>query len=102
VQSDEFSRCPATLPRNEYLQLMGEVCYEFAINHEFYWDQAQARCAKNGGNLVTINTPAIQQFLVDALEFLQFDKHGVWIGLNDRKTEGSFEWSTGQMMTSDG
>ena len=58
------------------------------------WDVAQAEAESLGGNLVTINDAAEQQWLEDT-----FGGVRRWIGFNDRATEGDFEWTSGQPVT---
>ena len=46
------------------------------------------------GHLVTVNSPAEQDFLATT-----FPLWGAWIGLSDSRSEGSFEWVTGEPVT---
>lgn len=70
------------------------------------WDEAQLNAVKLGGNLVTINDAAENDFLVKNLQWKSpinpragaygYDRSvAYWIGLNDRKTEGRLEWIDG-------
>ncbi|MDD1457444.1 hypothetical protein MEN95_21380, partial [Dolichospermum sp. ST_sed7] len=54
------------------------------------WTDAQAQAQALGGNLVTINDPTENQFLVNA-----FGSEYFWIGLNDAAQEGKFVWVNG-------
>ena len=58
------------------------------------WEQAQAEAESYGGNLVTINDAAEQQWL-------QTNFAGVkpWIGLTDNITEGDWQWVSGEALT---
>ena len=56
------------------------------------WEQAQAAAASLGGNLVTINDSAEEDWLRDNFS----DAELLWIGFNDVETEGQFQWSSGQ------
>jgi Ca2+-binding RTX toxin-like protein len=55
------------------------------------WTNAQAQGEALGGNLVTINDPTENQFLVTA-----FGSENFWIGLNDVAAEGNFAWVNGE------
>ncbi|XP_053186721.1 macrophage mannose receptor 1-like [Scomber japonicus] len=55
------------------------------------WSDAQTECRKEGGNLVSIGNVEDQSFLISQLGYAPTDE--LWIGLNDRKTEGLFDWS---------
>ena len=74
----------------------------FAYNGKFYllsnaatWKQAQAQAVSLGGNLVTVNDAAENQFLVNTFG----GKEGLWIGLTDEVTEGTFKWANGEAVT---
>uniref|UniRef100_A0A8C6L8C7 Mannose receptor, C type 1b n=1 Tax=Nothobranchius furzeri TaxID=105023 RepID=A0A8C6L8C7_NOTFU len=55
------------------------------------WPDAQRECRKDGGDLVTINNVEDQSFVISQLGYASGDE--LWIGLNDRRTEGLFDWS---------
>ena len=59
------------------------------------WEQAQAEAASLGGNLVTINDKAEEDWLRENFS----DIEPLWIGFNDAETEGQFQWSSGQPVT---
>jgi Ca2+-binding RTX toxin-like protein len=74
----------------------------FTYNGKFYflsnagsWTQAQAQAVTLGGNLVTVNDAAENQFLVNTFG----GKEGLWIGLTDEVTEGTFKWANGEAVT---
>ncbi|XP_042352885.1 macrophage mannose receptor 1-like isoform X2 [Plectropomus leopardus] len=54
------------------------------------WSDAQQECRNEGGDLVSIHNVEEQSFVVSQLGYTSTDE--LWIGLNDRKTEGLFEW----------
>jgi glucose/arabinose dehydrogenase len=56
------------------------------------WQQAEAEAVSLGGHLVTINDLAEQRWLASTFN----DGQKLWIGLNDRTTEGQFQWTSGQ------
>ncbi|KAM7400356.1 hypothetical protein PAMA_004850 [Pampus argenteus] len=55
------------------------------------WTNAQRECRKEGGDLVSIRNLEDQSFVISQLGYASTDE--LWIGLNDRSTEGLFEWS---------
>ncbi len=57
------------------------------------WDDAEAFCRGLGGHLVTISDAAENE-AVHAM-MLTNEAH-IWMGGNDRETEGSFYWITGE------
>ncbi|KAJ3595076.1 hypothetical protein NHX12_004381 [Muraenolepis orangiensis] len=54
------------------------------------WSAAQAECAKDGGALASMSHIEDKSFVVSQLGYVRTDE--LWIGLNDRKTEGLFDW----------
>lgn len=59
------------------------------------WTGAQQQAVNAGGNLVTINDAAEQNWLSSVFGSLG----PLWIGLTDVANEGSFEWASGQALT---
>ncbi|KAK2822606.1 hypothetical protein Q5P01_022671 [Channa striata] len=55
------------------------------------WSDAQQTCRKEGGDLVSIHNVEDQSFVISQLGYKSTDE--LWIGLNDKKTEGLFDWS---------
>ncbi|XP_053293421.1 macrophage mannose receptor 1 [Pleuronectes platessa] len=55
------------------------------------WSDAQRECRKERGDLVSIRNVEDQSFVISQLGFASDDE--LWIGLNDRTTEGLFDWS---------
>lgn len=70
----------------------GESCYLIASELEG-WIGARDACREWGGDLVKIETIAEEQFLTMRIDF------DVWIGANDRDTEGAYEWADGEPVT---
>jgi Ca2+-binding RTX toxin-like protein len=73
----------------------------FSYNGKLYllsnagtWTQAQAQAVSLGGNLVTVNNEAENQFLVDT-----FGEEQLWIGLTDQVVEEQFKWINGEAVT---
>lgn len=58
------------------------------------WTASQAFALTLGGNLVTINDAAENQWV-----FNMWGDHFLWIGLNDIQNEGTFVWVSGEALT---
>uniref|UniRef100_A0A8D0CMM9 Mannose receptor, C type 1b n=1 Tax=Sander lucioperca TaxID=283035 RepID=A0A8D0CMM9_SANLU len=54
------------------------------------WDDAQRECRNEGGDLVSIHNVEDQSFVISQLGYTSTDE--LWIGLNDKKMEGLFDW----------
>ncbi|KAM9322716.1 macrophage mannose receptor 1-like isoform 2-T2 [Pholidichthys leucotaenia] len=54
------------------------------------WSEAQSACRKEGGDLASIHNVEEQSFVVSQLGYASRDE--LWIGLNDKKKEGLFDW----------
>ena len=65
------------------------------IDDTLPWQEAKAICEEMGGYLVTINSPAEQEFLTELVQ--SGTKKNVWIG-GDETGTGKFCWSTGEAM----
>ena len=70
------------------------------------WLTANTNAKSLGGELVTLNSLAEEQFVWDTFGFLlptyvdaSNPNGGFWTGLNDVTTEGLFVWSSGQTLT---
>ncbi|MCO5799245.1 MAG: hypothetical protein HEQ29_21695 [Dolichospermum sp. LBC05a] len=59
------------------------------------WQEAQAQAQSLGGNLVTINNQAEQDWLVSTFG----GNEQLWIGLTDEVIEGQFKWTSGETST---
>ncbi|XP_070700691.1 macrophage mannose receptor 1-like [Pempheris klunzingeri] len=55
------------------------------------WTDAQRECRKEEGDLVSIRNVEDQSFVISQLGYVSTDE--LWIGLNDKKTEGLFDLS---------
>jgi len=65
-------------------------CYYYST-HQKNWNDAEEYCQEEGGHLASVNTKAIQDYVVDELKRRGFD--GVWFGGNDIAEEGVWEWT---------
>uniref|UniRef100_UPI003AAF93A9 macrophage mannose receptor 1-like n=1 Tax=Centroberyx gerrardi TaxID=166262 RepID=UPI003AAF93A9 len=61
------------------------------------WTDAQTECRKEGGDLASIHNVEDQSFVISQLGYATSDE--LWIGLNDRKTEGLFDWGDHSTVT---
>lgn len=70
-----------------------------ANGHSYYlldpktWKEAEKEAVSLGGHLVTINDAAEQSWVVETFGNPQV---GIWIGLTDDGTEGTWRWISGQ------
>ncbi|CAK8673207.1 unnamed protein product [Clavelina lepadiformis] len=76
-----------------------DFCYYFsdnAIDHEIgmTWTEAESYCQGFGGHLTSYATPQERDWVYNSYLSKWPDTHW-WIGLNDIKQEGTFEWSDG-------
>lgn len=67
----------------------GQSCYRIETQLAA-WLAARDACRQWGGDLVKLETLAEEQFLLPRIE------NDVWIGVNDRETEGAYEWADGE------
>ena len=77
---------------SEFFSYNGKL---YLLSNEGTWTQAQAQAVSLGGNLVTINDEAENQFLVDTFG----DTIELWIGFTDQAAEGQFKWVNGEAVT---
>ena len=67
----------------------------YSLTNFATWEEAQAEAQSLGGNLVTINTQAEQDWLVSTFGGTE----QLWIGFTDKVTEGQFQWASGETST---
>jgi len=67
----------------------------YLLSNAGTWKQAQAQAVSLGGNLVTVNDAAENQFLVNTFGGTE----QLWIGLTDEVNEGQFKWVNGEAVT---
>ncbi|MDB9489400.1 lectin-like protein, partial [Dolichospermum circinale CS-534/05] len=68
---------------------------QYTLTNLGTWEQAQAEAQSLGGNLVTINNQAEQNWLVSTFG----GNEQLWIGLTDEVTEGQYKWASGETST---
>lgn len=61
------------------------------------WTEAKAYCESLGGHLVTVTSEAENDFIYSIIE--NKTKNLYWLGANDVKKEGVWEWVTGEIWT---
>ncbi|XP_059158993.1 macrophage mannose receptor 1-like [Physella acuta] len=87
--------CPAGVPRDIYLQVRGDTCYQFVVYRHNTHTAARAYCEQHGGSLVLVKSVDVQEYLYDQL-VNNFKVSGkIWIGLNDLATENIYQWEDG-------
>ena len=67
----------------------------YILSNSATWQQAQAEAQSLGGNLVTINNQAEQNWLITTFG----SSEELWIGLTDQVIEGQFKWASGETST---
>ncbi len=63
----------------------------FTATSNLSWMDAEASCVSKGGHLASILSQADVEAAIAAADY----KTNVWIGLNDRVTEGEYKWTNG-------
>ena len=54
------------------------------------WNSAESKCQQFGGDLVSITSQAEQDYVLSIIQRNHYDYY--WIGLNDLKQAGKYEW----------
>ena len=73
-----------------------------ANGHAYYlltqsdWTSAQLEAVSLGGNLATVRNAAENQWIYNTFSTFGGASRGLWIGLDDQATEGTFVWSSGE------
>ncbi|RUS74083.1 hypothetical protein EGW08_018146, partial [Elysia chlorotica] len=70
------------------------VCYLF-VGKEEYWKAARHECYRLGGEMLSIESEEVMDFITDKLgsRELGWDRNGVWLGL--RKSGSAWRWTNG-------
>ncbi|XP_036384637.1 C-type mannose receptor 2 [Megalops cyprinoides] len=69
--------------------LYGDHCYHFETETVKNWDDAQAYCINQNGNLASVHSQEEMSILTAHMT------RSSWVGLNDKASEGNFVWSDG-------
>ena len=73
-----------------------------ANGHSYYlltpqtWTSSQAEAVTLGGNLATVNNAAENTWIVSTFSNFGGIPRGLWIGLTDAVSEGTFVWASGE------
>ena len=63
-------------------------CYLWTTNRKATWANAETFCRGERGHLASITTNEVNKYMLNRV-----GANKVWIGANDRKTEGTWEWT---------
>ena len=58
------------------------------------WENARQKCIERGGDLASIGTPVELEIVKNSFG-VSAAGLSIWVGLNDKATEGHFVWSDG-------
>ncbi|BFZ12347.1 hypothetical protein BsWGS_15386 [Bradybaena similaris] len=92
--------CPVGVPRDTYLKVHGGFCFDFFVPSPVDYNTANAECNKHGGTLPIVTSKDISDFLIDQLVYEYGAGSRIWIGLNDKATEGTYVWEDGTPLSS--
>ncbi|XP_052760684.1 macrophage mannose receptor 1-like [Mya arenaria] len=81
---------------NGVLFAIDQTCYELIKTHH-PWQRSEDDCVSRGGHLAHIENAQQQDRIFQVVTAYHGDN--VWIGLNDKTTEETFEWSSGDAVT---
>ncbi|XP_078669846.1 zonadhesin-like [Branchiostoma floridae x Branchiostoma belcheri] len=90
-QKIEIGQCPEGYIKPSYSKEMF-FCYRFERQHVSYRD-AETSCRADGGRLVTIRDFQTQLWV--AMHIVLHIRESMWIGIDDRETDGRLVWSDG-------
>ncbi|CAL1527105.1 unnamed protein product [Lymnaea stagnalis] len=98
--SQTIDNCPANVPRDRFLQVHGDSCYQFVTNRHITHNAAKSDCGRRGGTLALVKTPDIQAYLVHELTHTyNYHTSKFWIGLNDIDKENVYKWEDGSPLS---
>ena len=70
--------------------------HSYLLSNAGTWQEAQAEAVSFGGNLVTINDQAEQDWLASTFAS---NRESFWIGYTDQETEGTWKWISSENST---
>lgn len=70
--------------------------HKYALLDNASWTDAQARSRQLGGTLATVRSQSENDWLFERFSFFGGIGRALWIGLNDRQSEGTFVWDSGE------
>jgi hypothetical protein len=91
--------CPASVFKDKFLKLHGGICYQFVLDIPLDYNTALDDCKAHGGTLVLDKSKDVTDFLIDQLIYELGDGSKIWIGLNDKTTEGTYVWEDGTTLS---
>ena len=84
--------------RTKYHDVIGQFrnkCYMLVIDQPVPWVKAEGVCVLSGGHLVHIEDQQEQDFVTQFVK--KYSPHKpIWLGLNDKKKEGVWRWTSGK------
>ena len=83
------AQCPNSLSGYTLLGEYGDSKY-FISNSATNWNTAKNNAASNGGYLASITSQGENDFILSNINTI------VFIGFNDKQTEGNFQWDSGE------
>ena len=75
---------------NQGWDVHGDHCFFYSSDTKS-WNDAEESCQEEGGHLASVNTNAIEGYVVDELKRRGIDF--AWFGGNDIKEEGVWKWT---------
>lgn len=83
------------MPTDNYLQVYGDFCYQFAFHLYRDYPTASAECQSHGGTLALVQSRDVQNYL-ETQTLSTYYMHGhVWIGLSNTRDPTRFLWADG-------
>ncbi|CAL1527106.1 unnamed protein product [Lymnaea stagnalis] len=99
VTGQTFIDCPDSVPKDHFLLVHGDSCFQFLLSRLRTHSVARSDCESRGGTLAMVKSADIQSFLYRELNttFRSFTGK-FWIGLNDIDKEDVFKWEDGSAL----